>query len=226
MRDKKNMEDISNILKKRWKLIFIFILVALLISSIGTFFLIKPQYEASTKLFIGKDETTSKVKSYDNNDVMMYQKLLKTYSEMLITKDLAKAAIKNSSIDIKPDTLLRNLTIVPLADTQILQIKLKSESPNDANKLVVSITEEFIDLSKELVPNGNIQVLEDVQASKNPISPNKKINIGIAVLIGLMSGIGIVVLLEFIDDTFKSKDQIERQLEIAVIGVIPNINED
>lgn len=226
MGSKKNMEDISNILKKRWKLIFIFILVALLISSIGTFFLIKPQYEASTKLFIGKDETTSKVKSYDNNDVMMYQKLLKTYSEMLITKDLAKAAIKDSSIDIKLETLLRNLTIVPLADTQILQIKLKNESPNDANKLVVSITEEFIDLSKELVPNGNIQVLEGVQASKNPITPNKKINIVIAVLIGLMGGLGVVTLLEFIDDTFKSKDEMERELEIAVIGVIPNINEN
>ena len=225
MSSKKNMEDISNILKKRWKLILIFILVAVLISSIGTFFLIKPQYEASTKLFIGKDEITSKVKSYDNNDVIMYQKLLKTYSEMLITKDLAKEAIKNSSIDIKPETLLRNLTIVPLADTQILQIKLKNESPNDANKLVVYITEEFIDLSKEIVPNGNIQVLENVQASKEPISPNKKINIGIAVLIGLMSGIGIVVMLEFIDDTFKSKDEMERELEIAVIGVIPNINE-
>lgn len=224
MSSKKNMEDISNIIKERWKLILIFILVATLISSIGTFFLIKPQYESSTKLFIGKDETTSKVKSYDNNEVMMYQKLLKTYSEILETKDLAKAAIKNSSIDIKSETLLRNLTIVPLADTQIIQIKLKDESPNDANKLLVSIREEFIDLSKELVPNGNIQILEDVQASKNPISPNKKNNIVIAVLIGLIVGLGIVALLEFMNSTFKSKDQMERELEIAVIGVIPNIN--
>lgn len=226
MGNNKNIDEFTEILKKRWKLVLILTLASTLISSILTFFLIEPQYEARTKLFIGKNETTSKVKNYDNNEVIMYQKLLKTYSEVIKTKDLLKLAIEDSNINIKAGQLLNDLIIVPVADTQILEIKLKNKSPNDANKLLAAISEEFIDLSKELIPNGNIQVLEDVQASKNPISPNKKMNIGIGVLIGLMAGIGIVLLLEFIDNTFKSKDQMERELEIAVIGVIPNINED
>ena len=226
MKENINIQELLDTLKKRWKLILICTLTATLLSAIGTFFLIKPQYETSTKVFIGKEETKAKVKDYDNNEVIMYQKLLKTYSEVIKTKDLAKTAIKDSNVDIKPEELLSNLTIVPLADTQILQIKFKSEMPNDAKKIVSSITEQFIELSSELVPNGNIQILEDVQFPKNPVSPNKKMNIAIAVLLGLMVGVGLAFLLEFLDDTFKSKDQMERELEIAVIGVIPNIDED
>ncbi|MBU3134081.1 capsular biosynthesis protein [Clostridium gasigenes] len=221
-----NIQELLDTLKKRWKLILICTLTATLLSAIGTFFLIKPQYETGTKVFIGKEETKAKVKDYDNNEVIMYQKLLKTYSEVIKTKDLAKATIKDSNVDIKPEELLSNLTIVPLADTQILQIKFKSEMPNDAKKIVSAITDQFIELSSELVPNGNIQILEDVQVPKNPVSPNKKMNIAIAVLLGLMVGLGLTFLLEFLDDTFKSKDQMERELEIAVIGVIPNIDED
>ncbi|QSW21309.1 capsular biosynthesis protein [Clostridium gasigenes] len=226
MKENINIQELLDTLKKRWKLILICTLTATLLSAIGTFFLIKPQYETGTKVFIGKEETKAKVKDYDNNEVIMYQKLLKTYSEVIKTKDLAKAAIKDSNVDIKPEKLLSNLTIVPLADTQILQIKFKSEMPNDAKKIVSAITDQFIELSSELVPNGNIQILEDVQVPKNPVSPNKKMNIAIAVLLGLMVGLGLAFLLEFLDDTFKSKDQMERELEIAVIGVIPNIDED
>lgn len=219
------IEEIMIVIVKRWKLIAIVTMTVTLISAITTFFLIKPEYEASTKLFIGKDEKTSKVKSYDNNEVIMYQKLLKTYSEIIKTEDLAKLVIKDANVHIKEEELLSNLTVVPIADTQILEIKLKNGSRKDLSKLATSITEEFMNLSKELVPNGNVQILEEVQVSSKPITPNKKMNIVISILIGLIGGIGITVLLEVMDNTFKSKDTMERELEMAVIGVIPNIDE-
>ncbi|MGL5085405.1 MAG: YveK family protein, partial [Clostridium sp.] len=161
--------------------------------------------------------------NYDTNEVIMYQKLLKTYSEVIKTKDLAKIAIDDSKVDIKPNEVLNNLTIVPVADTQILQIKFKGGSPIDSKKIVESVAKEFINLSKELVPNGNVQVLEEVQIPVNPVSPNKKMNLAIALLLGLMVGVGITFLLEFLDNTFKNKDALEKQLEIAVIGVIPTV---
>ena len=49
-------------------------LSATLISGILSFFVIKPVYETSTKLFIGKEESEDTV--YNTNDIQMYQKLL------------------------------------------------------------------------------------------------------------------------------------------------------
>ena len=50
-------------------------------------------------------------------------------------------------------------------------------------------------------------------------------NIAIAFLLGLMIGVGLALLLEFLDNTFKNKEQLEREFEIPVIGSIPTVKE-
>lgn len=132
----------------------------------------------------------------------MYQKLMKTYSEAIKTKDLVSSSLKGTSLNLEPGDVLSNLTAVTVADTQILQIKYKSKKTKEAEVVIEEIAEEFIKTSKELVPNGNIKIIEEVELPENPISPNKKMNIAIAFLLGLMVSIGLAFLLEFLDNTF------------------------
>lgn len=218
------IDDLIQALKKRWIMIVTITLIATLISGVVSFFLIKPQYEASTKVFIGKEEGADE--AYNNNDIQMYQKLMKTYSETIKTKDLLNKALKTVKTDLKVEDVMNGITVVPVADTQILQIKFKSTSPEDAKNIIQAVTDEFMTTSKELVPNGNIRVIETVETPKNPVSPNKKMNIAIAFLLGLMVSVGLTFLLEFLDNTFKNKDEMERILELPVLGVIPNIDEE
>ena len=217
------LDELFEALKKRWLMIISITLIATIISAVFSFFIIKPQYEASTKVFIGKDEGENQ--SYSQNDVLMYQKLMKTYSEAIKTKDLISRSLKGTSLKLEPADVLENLTVVTVTDTQILQIKYKSTNPQEAKAIIEGISDEFIKTSKELVPNGNIQIIESVELPENPVSPNKKMNIAIAFLLGLMVGVGLAFLLEFLDNTFKNKDQLERELDIPVIGSIPSVKE-
>ncbi|WP_411169798.1 YveK family protein [Clostridium sp. MB05] len=216
------LDELFEALKKRWLMIFTITIIATVIVAALNFFVIKPKYEASTKVFIGKEGENQ---AYNQNDVLMYQKLMKTYSEAIKTKDLVSRSIDNTSFNLKPEGVLANLTVVPVADTQILQIKYKSTNPQEAKEVISEITDEFIKTSKDLVPNGNIKVIEEVQFPEKPVSPNKKLNIAIAFLLGLMVSVGLAFLLEFLDNTFKTKEQLERELDIPVIGVIPNVKE-
>ena len=50
-------------------------------------------------------------------------------------------------------------------------------------------------------------------------------NIAIAFLLGLMVSIGLIFLLEYMDNTYKTKEQLENELEIPVLGVIPNLED-
>lgn len=216
--------DLIEALKKRWIMIVLITLIATLISGLVSFFLIKPQYEASTKVFIGKEE--GKGEAYNSNDIQMYQKLMKTYSETIKTKDLVNRALENVRTDLNEGDVLAGITVLPVADTQVLQIKFKTGNNYDAKQIIEAVTDEFIITSKELVPNGNIRIIETVELPENPVSPNKKMNIAIAFILGLMVSMGLAFLLEFLDNTFKSKEELERALEIPVLGVIPNIDED
>lgn len=221
-----SLQEIAYALKKRWKLIALITIGATLISAILSFFVIKPQYEASTKLFIGKQETQDN-KAYNSNDVMMYQKLMKTYAELAKTSDLVTKAVNSTGLsynakDIKG--ILDNLTVTPSADTQILDLKYKGKNPKEVLEVTEEITNEFIAESKNLIPNGNIQIIQAPQLPEHPVSPNKKLNILIAFVLGLMVGIGVVLLLEYLDNTFKSREELEKDLELPIIGTIPDYN--
>ena len=217
------IEDIINIIIKRWKMILLVTLITTIFSAIVSFFIISPKYEASTKVFIGKQENNQgQEQSYDSNDVQMYQKLLKTYAEIIQTNDLIERAINSNNLNLKSENILNSLTVAPRADTQILEINYTSKDRALARDVVNSVTNEFIRSSKELIPNGNVKIIESVKVPENPVSPNKKMNIGIAFLLGLMISIGLSFLLEFVDNTFKTREQMEEILGLPVLGAIPD----
>ena len=214
-----SISEIIDAVKKRWKIIALTTVLATLVSGIFSFFVISPTYEASTKIFIGKEGAESE--GYNSSDVSMYQNLIKTYSELIKTKDLVNKAIDNSQYDLSVNNVLNGITVNTLTGTQILQISYQSKSPSIAKNILESITNEFITKAEELVPNGNVKILESVELPKNPVAPNKTMNIAIAFILGMMVGFGIVFLLEYLDNTYKNKEQLEKDLDIPVLGVIP-----
>lgn len=216
------IQDIVNVLLKRWKMILSITLFATITAGIISFFVIEPKYEASTKVFIGKENTDSKDQNYNNSDIQMYQQLLKTYAEVIKTNALAEKAIEAEGFNLTSKEIINNLIVTPAANTQILEIKYTSNDINLSKEVLDAITEEFIKTSTELIPNGNVKIVEPAKLPEGPASPNKKLNIAIAFLLGLMVSIGLSFLLEFMDSTVKNKEQLEEILGVPVIGAIPD----
>lgn len=217
-----SLSEIFEAIKKRWIMIVAITLTATIISGVLSFFVIDPVYETSTKVFIGKEESDEV--AYNTNDIQMYQKLLKTYAEAIKTKDLVGRAISDLTYDLEISGVLDSITVDAIADTQILQIRYKGKEAKEAVDVLKSITSEFITTSKELVPNGNVRIIEEVEYPEYPVSPNKKMNVAIAFLLGIMVSVGLVFLLEYLDNTYKSKEQLEKDLGIPVLGAIPDVD--
>ena len=217
-----SLSEIFEALKKRWIMIVAITLTATIISGIISFFVIDPVYEASTKVFVGTEENDNA--AYNSSEINMYQQLLQTYAQAIKTKDLVNRAISGLKYDgLEARNVVESLTVNPISNTQILQIKYQSKDPNEAKDVLKSVTDEFIVTAKELVPNGNVRVIEEVELPENPVSPNKKMNIAIAFLLGLMVSVGLVFLLEYLDNTYKNKEQLEKDLGIPVLGAIPDV---
>jgi len=219
-----NFEKLAGILIKRWKLICMITLTATIISIIISFFIIIPKYQTSTKVFIGKEDskTQDKDQNYNGNDVDMYQKLLKTYAEVIQTTDLIEKAVDVERLGLKSQDILKNLKVTPRTDTQILQIEYTNTDRVLARNILDSVTNEFVAEATELIANGNVKIIERVKIPVDPISPNKKINITLAFLLGLIISTILSFLLESIDNTFKNKEQMEAELRLPVLGVIPD----
>lgn len=219
-RDRLKIGDIINILKRRWKVIASITLITTIFSIVFSFYIVSPKYEATTKVFIGKQNSSNS--NYSDNDVSMYQKLLKTYAELITTNNLVEKAINKDGIDVTSEDVIKGLTVTPRTDTQILEITYVSKDKYLAKDVLDSITNEFIESSTELIPNGTVKMIENVKVPTDPVSPNKKINICIGFLIGLMASVALTFLIEFINNTVSTKEQLEQLLGIPVIGTIPD----
>lgn len=213
------IQDIFQILKSRWKMVATITAAITLCTALLSFFVIKPVYEVNTKVFIGKEESNRT--EYNNGDVVMYLNLLETYSELIKTNDLIENAINEKNLDITPKEVVEGLVITPKTDTQILQISYHNMNDVLAKEVVVAVVDEFIKESKKLIPNGTVIVIENAELPEFPISPNKGRDVTIACFLGIIIGSVIALFLEYMDDTFKTKEQTEKIIGIPVIGMIP-----
>jgi polysaccharide biosynthesis transport protein len=71
------------------------------------------------------------------------------------------------------------------------------------------------------VSANNISIVDEASRPLLPRSPNLPLNIAFALFGGLFLGFAMAVLMDFIDDSFKAPEDIEREIGLPVIGVIP-----
>lgn len=227
-----NILEVLDGIKDKWKNIVLIVLSFLLISSIYNIFFINKEYEANVKIFIGKQKFKNITETYNNEEINLYQRLITTYSEVIKSKKLINESIKGSKMNylqdkyknINYDLLMKNLTINPIANTQIIEIKYKSLNPQQSYDLLYSITENLISYSKELYPNVNITILEQVHVNLKPLMNKKLTIIGLGLILGLIVGIGGIIGVMYLNNTYKNQKSLEEEIGLTVIGVIPKID--
>lgn len=224
------LEYISEI-KKNCRNIIIIALSFILISSIYTSFFMNKDYEATVKLFIGKQKFENTAETYNNEEIILYQRLITTYSEILKSKKLINKSINESKINsleetyekIEYNSVITKLKVNAVTNTQIIELKYTSKNPQESYDLLYSMTENLIAYSKELYPTVNIKVLEQVNVNSSTLI-NKKIMITLMSFIsGLVISIGGLVMMMYFNNTFKSSEALEKELEISVLGAIPDM---
>ena len=65
------------------------------------------------------------------------------------------------------------------------------------------------------------QGVEDAIVPRVPIRPSKRTNLLLAVVVGLVVGVGAALGIEYFDTTIKTPDDVERYLGVPVIGIVP-----
>lgn len=224
-----SLSDVLVILKKRLIMIVAIVAVATISAGIVSWFVIKPTYQSSTKLFIGKEgkitgTTTVEGGEYESSDVSLYQSLMKTYGEIIKSPDLIQRALDEAKLDLTSAEVLSGLSVIPQDKSQILEMNFKTGNAYDAQKVLKAINEEFVKTSKKLISNGTVEVIMEPRLPVSPVSPNKMMNLAIAFMAGFMFSVGLALFLEFLDNSVKNPKEIEELLGVTVIGMVPELD--
>ena len=209
------------IVKKRILLVILITIGATVLSGVLSYFVITPTYKADISVIIGKIENKTEVPQANYNDVIMYQKLVKTYSEFAKSRKVSEHVITALKLNMEPNQLQSMVSVEPKGDTEFLTITVKSKDPKEAMSISNQLAKSLKFVSNDVKKADNVQLLDEAQLPTVPDSPNPKLNMAIAFFIGLMVSLGIAFLMEYLDNTVKSQEDIEKLTGIPVIGIIP-----
>ncbi|MCX0420638.1 YveK family protein [Clostridium perfringens] len=153
----------------------------------------------------------------------MYRRLVGTYSEIMKSEDLIINVIESKNLNLNSEEVYKKLKVIPRDETQIIEISYRDIDKERGLTLINGIINDFTEKSKELIPNGNVQVIEKAKLPTKPVSPNKFLNIFIAFILGIVFSIGLILVLDFFDNTIKTREDIENDIGLILIGDIPEI---
>lgn len=218
MENKLEFRDILRIIKKRYWILLITIFLSTTFSAILTFYIMEPIYRSYTTIIIKMNGTES---GYTVDKFSVAEKLAITDSNIIKSKLVIDKVISELNLDYTYGELYNNIEVVPLEETQILRIAVLDKDPELARDIAQTTTNIFMDEIAKITSSHTISILDEAAIRKDPIKPNKPLNMTLGVAIGFLIGLVIIFLLEYLNTNIKNKEDIEKYLGLDVIGEIP-----
>ncbi|MEG0152643.1 MAG: Wzz/FepE/Etk N-terminal domain-containing protein [Cellulosilyticaceae bacterium] len=217
-----DLREYFQIIKKRAWLIVLITVVAITISAIISFFVLKPVYESNTTLIVNTEQSAATNNVITGDQLNVTQKLTLTYGEIIKSKSVLNGVINKLDLNMNYDQLAKMVTVSPVKDTQIMSVTVQDTNPARAKEIANAIPSVFSKEAKRITNANSVEVIDKAREPESPIKPRKIMNIAIAAVLGLMIGLFITFILEFLDKKMKTPDDIEKHLGLVTIGVIPN----
>lgn len=189
----------------------------------GKFFT-KPQYELHMQLLVEPPKSQSSNEIYINQSAI-YSMEINTCTQILKSDDLIQNTINDIGSNETLKTVSKNLSIQAVGDSKIINVSYKGESNSQIIELLNSLQSNFIAKVTKLFPGTVVKVIGKPMPSQQMlVSVNRAMVMDsiVGLIIGLILSIGIVLLIECLDNTVKNREILEEELGLSVLAVVPH----
>jgi capsular polysaccharide biosynthesis protein len=220
-----SLRELFYTLRKRIWLIISITVIATLLSGIYSFYLATPIYSSSTQLLVNQEKNDQPM--YNIGEIQTNLQLINTYNVIIKSPAILDLVAKDLDLGQTSDELNSMITVGSEKDSQVLNITVQNPDPAMATDIANTTAKVFQDEIVKIMNVDNVSILAKAKTKENqsPIKPQPVLNIAIALVVGLMLGVGLSFLLEYLDNTIKNEMDVEKILGLPVLGAIHTIGE-
>jgi capsular polysaccharide biosynthesis protein len=219
------LSDYALVLRRRWWVIVLTILAA----AVSAYIFSKLQ----TPVFRSEATYGLTPSRFDNGLSIVLQNSMNSIRDAALARPQLQQISNQLQIDRDPDWLLKYVTIQPRPDSwqMIVQVDYPQD-PAMAQNLANAICQYMLAIVAEknkLACDSTDRILMSEQNPAQPAyryKPQTKINVAAGAFLGLVLGVLLAFLLEALDNTLKSRADIERYVGLTVLGSIPTVDHD
>ena len=218
-----DLKELFTIFWERKAQIILIILVFAIIGIAYSYFLVEPDYKATTKLVLTQSSDNSQDGSITQADVTLNSKLVSTYGEIIKTDNVLKTVVNNiNNPDITIKDIKENVTVKSVKETELLEITVKNANPNYAAQIANEIAKVFCERFVEIYSLSNTYVLDRAEPDSIPYNVNHLKDIALFAFIGIIVAVIYVLIANMLDNTIKTEQDIEKIGGLLVLTTIPD----
>ena len=221
--------DLKELFSIFWNKRLEILLITLVLIGVGivySYFFVTPVYKASTTLVLAQSSATvdqTGESGITQTDVTLNSKLVSTYSEVMKSNAVLRQVVSNLSVpEITESRIKSNISVEAIKNTEIIKITVKNEDPNKAALIANEMAKVFSEKVVEIYNISNIYVLDRAEQNEVPSNINHTKDIVIFAFIGIVISIGYVLILNMLDTTIKTEQDVESSTGLLVLSSIPN----
>ncbi len=182
------------------------------------YFILEPEYTATTSFYVMApvDEEAGD----DNNSIITYyEKLALDYSEIATSRSITSEVAKNLGLS---DGLGNyEIKVSPAEETRVMELTVTGKDAELVKDIANEMVVVFTDTVKRVIGAENVNVIDFAYVIRS--GPMRVQNTILIALAGAILTIGIIVLKEFLDNTFRNAQEVEEVLDLPVLAQVIKI---
>ena len=227
MKEQNMMEiDVFHLLKILWKRKLLIALVAFVTGIVAfaySSFIVKPEFTSTTRIYVVNRNQGDKP-GLTNQDLQAGSYLVKDYREIILSQDVLEKVATDLKLELPPKGLASKIKVTVPVDTRIVSISVTDRAPEEASRIANSLREVAAQKIISVTRVSDVTTLQEARPATSPSSPNIRRNTMVGFLAGAVVMVVTVLLVELLDTRVKRPEDIEDVMQIALLGVVPNLD--
>ena len=183
---------------------------------------VKPKYKAKTSLILATNSSSqTNAGSITTTDVTLNSKLVSTYIKLVKSDKVVRNVISNLALDMDENELKNSVSVTTTDDTEFIEISVENADPVLATKIANEVSKVLIENVKEFYKAENVHVVDLAEIPQAPYNVNHVKDAVIFAFIGIVVAVLYVLVLNMLDTSVKSEDDIEKITGLRVLVYLP-----
>ncbi|MDR7079108.1 capsular polysaccharide biosynthesis protein [Neobacillus niacini] len=202
-----NLQELFNVIKRRFLAIAVITILAGIVGMILNNTSIVPLYQSSSRIIIGADEESRK-----------------TLQVIVRDSSILDLVVKELNLSKSAEALAGQISVASVDGSQVVSISVVDTDPEQAALIADTTAKIFQEEVPKIVGQDYIRSLSKAKVNPLPINPKSNNKVFMAIIGGLVVGVGLAFLLESLDDRIRSEKEIETMLGVQVLGRVSKMN--
>lgn len=197
-------------------------LIGAVIMNAYSYFLVRPTYKSTAKMYV---VSASKNSVVDLDALNIGTSLTADYEQLMLSYPVLEQVINKLNLDMDSDTLAKMITLENPTDTRILNINVVSTNPKSARDIANTLMDVSVDYLPKTMSTNAPNVAQKAKLADHKDGPSYTKYTMIGALAGAFLYCMYLVVKYLMDDTIHTADDMEKYFDIVPLAVIPDVEE-